>query len=129
MKKLIAILAVGMSLVGCASSPPQFDPYTAFGSWYPLLKLTSGKSIGQYALVEPSSKMQVADGVFSVYYKTSGSSEMTIYLANCYTREIAAGRIIDRSPSGVVTTTNLPGTFSKAVPDTVGWALYKYLCK
>lgn len=133
MKRILAVVAIATIVTGCAStSPTPTDPYEVARQKYAPWQPTSIASIdGTVYLAEPSSKKQVAPGIYRIWTKdTKDLNTMALEVVDCNSEQSATSQIVMFNNQGkALEPIKINSQFKKPIFGTVGYGIIKYICK
>ena len=126
MKKLLALVAISALVTGCASTPS--DPFAKFAPWKPVAVSAATDIV---YLVEPSSKKQVAPGVYKIWTKnTKDLNTWALDVVDCNSEQTATSQIVMFNNKGIaLVPIKIDSKFSKPIFGTVGYGIITYICK
>ena len=126
MKRILAVMVISVLFTGCASV--QVDPYEKYLPWKPIAIAKVSREI---YLVEPSSKKQVAPGVYKVWTKdTTDLNTMELTVVDCNSEQTAISQMVTIDNQGRAKTPfKIDSKFSKPIFNTVGYSIIEYICK
>lgn len=133
MKKVLAIVAISALFTGCASTTPKpVDPYEIAKQQYaPWQPISIAKIDGTVYLAEPSSKKQVAPGIYRIWTKdTTDLNTMALQVVDCNSEQTATSQIVMFNNQGrALDPIRIDSKFSKPTFGTVGYGIITYICK
>lgn len=130
MKKILALVAISALVTGCAST--MTDPYSVAKQKYaPWTPYSIAQVDGTVYLVEPSSKKQVAPGVYRIWVKnTKDLNTMELEVIDCNSEQRATSKIVMFNNQGrALDPITVDSKFSKPIFGTVGYGIITYICK
>ena len=128
MKKLLIFSLMSLFLTGCAVTKVQTNEYEKYLPWKPYAQNKEGVTY----FVEPSTKKQVANGVYVIWTKNNEQKwENIIFqeVVDCNTEETASSKAVLFQNGKAYDQIKLNQPFNKTIPGTIGYALIKYICK
>ena len=133
MKRILTVIAISALVTGCASTTPTpTDPYSVarqkYAPWEPV---SIAKIDGTVYLAAPSSKKQVAPGVYRIWTKSSRHLNITeLTVVDCNSEQTAISQIVRFNDQGRADKPiKIDSEFSKPIFSTVGYGIIEYICK
>ena len=131
MKQILAIVAIATMFTGCASTTPT-DPYSVARKQYaPWAPYAIADSDGTVYLAEPSSKKQVAPGIYRIWTKnTKLLNTMELKVVDCNSEQTATSQMVMINNQGrALEPIKIDSQFKKPIFGTVGYGIIEYICK
>jgi hypothetical protein len=133
MKRILTVIAISALVTGCASTTPTpTDPYSVarqkYAPWEPV---SIAKIDGTVHLAAPSSKKQVAPGVYKIWTKnTKDLNTWALDVVDCNSEQMATSQIVMFNNKGIaLEPIKIDSKFSKPIFGTVGYGIIEYICK